>query len=399
MIGAGRRLTLNVTSSPIPDLGSGEPEHDMPTKHPTKPMRSTAIKQADRPQPTRSAAAPFNPHWRRRLKELAAFKKKYGHCCVSTLGSHASLGNWVRTQRGRRRRGQLSQEQIRILDELGFCWGVRRKAFQPKARMTEAEINQATWESMYEVLVAYQQAHGHCRVPLSTRDHSSLTRWLIGQRSARRKGKLSAERVRRLDELGFSWDVQAELERLNRERWESMYKNLVAYRRAHGHCRVSVSPKEWSSLGMWVGRQRVARREGKLSAERVLRLEKLGFVWELWEERWEKMFTALAKYKKAHGNCDVPGSWPENPELSSWVVMQRTINRKGILRPERKERLEALGFRWSPHGTGSTSKFTKGCLAAVRADRGDETKACRWGRNPAKMTKVSRPARRRKKLH
>ena len=52
------------------------------------------------------------------------------------------------------------------LDELGFVWEVQRIMWQAK------------WESMYEALAAYRQAHGHCRVPLSTRDHSSLSQWV-----------------------------------------------------------------------------------------------------------------------------------------------------------------------------------------------------------------------------
>jgi hypothetical protein len=121
----------------------------------------------------------------------------YGTCCVSTLSkSHASLGNWVRTQRSRRRSGQLTDEQIRILDKLGFVWDMQDELLQR---------NQANWDSMHEALAAYQRAHGHCRVPRSAGNQSRLAHWVITQRCARRKGNLSAERIRRLDELGFSW--------------------------------------------------------------------------------------------------------------------------------------------------------------------------------------------------
>ena len=222
---------------------------------------------------------------------------------------------------------------------------VRPKASQPTPGMTQADMDQVRWEAMYEILVAYQRAHGHCRVPLSTWEQPNLVRWVITQRRAKREGKLSAERVRRLNKLGFSWDVQGELERANRVRWEAMYKALVAYRRAHGHCRVPIPSKKCSRLSHWVGRQRITKREGKLSKDRVQRLEKLGFVWDVWEERWEKMFTALVKYKKVHGNCDVPNEWSMNPQLSHWVATQRRLHRKGLLLPERRKRLRAIAFR------------------------------------------------------
>src|SRR5271157_5501886 len=121
----------------------------MPAKHSTKPVRSKTVKQADSLQSTGSASGSRSRIWRQRLEELAAFKKTYGHCCVSTLDKrHVSLGNWVRTQRGRRRRGQLSQEQIRVLDQLGFSW-------EGKSELERRR--QVKWEAKYEALAAYQR--------------------------------------------------------------------------------------------------------------------------------------------------------------------------------------------------------------------------------------------------
>ncbi len=230
----------------------------------TKQVRSAATKQAGRLHPASSASVPARLIWRRWLEELAAFKKEHGHCCVSTLDErHFQLGNWVRTQRGRRKRGKLSEEQIGVLDEVGFFWDGH-------------ERYRVKWESMCEALAAYQRAHGDCQMPFSIADDSKLANWLVTQRCARRKGKLSAERVRRLDELGF--------------------------------------------------------------------------VWDLLDERWERMFAALVKYKEAHGDCNVPAAWPPNPHLATWVRKQRTCHAKGTLPSNQRERLEALGFRFGGQG-------------------------------------------------
>jgi hypothetical protein len=58
------------------------------------------------------------------------------------------------------------------------------------------------------------------------------------------------------------------------------------------------------------------------------------------------MFGALAAYRKTHGNCDVPQSWPENRSLGHWCSHQRQLMRKGRLRADRKRRLERIGFDW-----------------------------------------------------
>ena len=170
----------------------------------------------------------------------------------------------------------------------------------------------------------------------------------------RRQGKLSAERVRRLDELGFPWDVLGELEQMRQAKWELMYEALVAHQRAHEH-RGLPDKEECFDLWQWVVRQRVARREGKLSAEQIRRLDKLNIVGIRYEEQWERMLAALVEYKKTHGNCNVPAGWPPNPKLAAWVNTQRTRNTKGKLSPQHRERLEALGFRWSIKRTRRSS--------------------------------------------
>ena len=53
-------------------------------------------------------------------------------------------------------------------------------------------------------------------------------------------------------------------------------QELTAYKREHGNCNVQ---QRQGRLGAWVKRQRTARREGKLSEDRVQRLTELGFNW------------------------------------------------------------------------------------------------------------------------
>ena len=63
--------------------------------------------------------------------------------------------------------------------------------------------------------------------------------------------------------------------------WEERFAELVAYQTQHGHCRVSFGYPENPALGLWVSTQRVEKRAGTLSEERIARLDALEFVWEL----------------------------------------------------------------------------------------------------------------------
>ena len=164
----------------------------MTKKHYTQSIQSAATEQAGLVSPARSPSDARSDAWKRRLHELAAFKREFGHCCVSTLSKdHASLGNWVRTQRGLRRLGRLSREQISLLDELGFSWGVLPAELQSETAAEPADAGGASWEIQCAALAAFQRAYGHCRVSCSTGDQAGLAHWVAAQRRARRLGKLS----------------------------------------------------------------------------------------------------------------------------------------------------------------------------------------------------------------
>jgi DNA-binding NarL/FixJ family response regulator len=81
-------------------------------------------------------------------------------------------------------------------------------------------------------------------------------------------------RIERLDKLGFVWNC-------SEKQWESQYSDLVKFQKVYGHCRVSTLSKTHAALGNWVRTQRVKQRQGKLSAERIRRLDLLGFTWDM----------------------------------------------------------------------------------------------------------------------
>ena len=62
------------------------------------------------------------------------------------------------------------------------------------------------------------------------------------------------------------------------------------------------------------------------------------------------MFRKLQKYKGKHGNCLVPCSYKEDPQLGIWAKNQRSRRKMAKLTRQRKERLDALGFEWESWG-------------------------------------------------
>jgi hypothetical protein len=214
------------------------------------------------------------------------------------------------------------------------------------------------WKRQFAALAEYRREHGHCLVSLRGQGNSRLAKWVAEQRALRRRGKLSAERRRRLEQLGFAWDYRDGL-------WERRFRELQAYRRRHGHCQVPSRSKKYPSLGNWVHFQRVRKRAGRLSARRARRLARIGFDWvsrghswefrdsTYWEMKWERMLSSLAKFKGRFGHCWVPAGRPGNPRLSRWVARQRRLKQQGLLRRNRQRQLQALGFDWRSAASAS----------------------------------------------
>jgi len=152
---------------------------------------------------------------------------------------------------------------------------------------------------------------------------------------------LSQERRKRLDKLGFVWGVREAA-------WEEGFYHLKLYQDRVGHCNVPVSHKENGfALGQWVINQRA--RKDNLTEERRRRLDKIGFVWDPFEQDFEEGLAELKLFKDRVGHCNVKQNHiTENGfQLGRWLSNQRTKKNKNKLSPERRQRLEELGVVWN----------------------------------------------------
>ncbi|MDB4328337.1 Helicase associated domain protein, partial [Akkermansiaceae bacterium] len=71
----------------------------------------------------------------------------------------------------------------------------------------EIDDRLGSWKIRLQELVAYKEEHGDCLVPQSWKN-KQLAVWVAHQRTFRKKDKLDAQRIKRLDELGFVWSIR-----------------------------------------------------------------------------------------------------------------------------------------------------------------------------------------------
>lgn len=267
--------------------------------------------------------------WRESFELLKQYHATHGDADVpSRWKENPRLASWVAFQRARRKRGDLPDEEIKMLDELGFTWKSRDKG---------------TWEDRLAEVVAYKTKHGHCDIPTVFPENPKLGRFVNAMRTQRNRGTLSQDRIVRLEAVGFVWESTR-----GDGDWQRYFQELLNYKCQHGD---SVVPSIWpenQKLANWVGRQRQSKKAGKLDDEKVRLLEANGFKWSVAgpREPWEVRYAQLLEFKSANGHCDVPTKYPANPLLGSWVVNQRANRKLGKLTEEQQRLLTGIGFKW-----------------------------------------------------
>lgn len=259
-----------------------------------------------------------------------------------------ALGSWLNTQRCVRSGkicGILTEERIKKLDAIGMDWRCKYDL---------------AWDKYYNAICKYKYEYGNIDIKANyvTPDGIELGAWISNLRTAknsRRRGYyLTDERIAMLGKLGMIWD------KLD-YRWEKNYSACVEYYKEHRSLDIPAhyATKDGLRIGAWIRRMRKAR-DGRLKGaqaltkEQIQRLDAIGMDWQdAFTQRWEYGYAKAKAYYEEHGDIDVPTMYvtEDGFPLGKWLKGHVQINDKTgrlsiKLTPERKAKLDKLGFRW-----------------------------------------------------
>ena len=243
---------------------------------------------------------------------------------------------------------QIEAEGFTIVDEVHDC-------LELFDRLNDTLT--ASWDIMFEVAKAYHDEYGDLDVPQRyvTEDGYGLGRWLAVQRKVRAgkmAGKLTPERIRKLDELGMRWESRTD------QQWERYYAAAKKYSEEHGDLMVPwrYVTEDGIQLASWIANLRMNRksgiRNGYLTDERIKALDDLGMCWDVLDYLFEQNYAAAVAYHRTHGNLDVPAAYvdPNGVKLGAWLRRLCRIragkSQRGRLTEEQIRRLDALGMIW-----------------------------------------------------
>lgn len=184
---------------------------------------------------------PEGKPWMRHYESLIDFHKESGHFRVPIhYKPDPQLYTWVQKQKHLQKAGKLAEDRLALLHEIEFDFTPRTKgaresrcsgsvrdvdvhpprgagfSMPEKKKSTVNERQQPQpepvdrdsspedlWETSYRELVAYKTRFGHCHIPITYEANLSLGAWAFSQQMAYKRNKLSKDRTKKLNELGF----------------------------------------------------------------------------------------------------------------------------------------------------------------------------------------------------
>ena len=222
---------------------------------------------------------------------------------------------------------------------------IDRRWFIEQLNTRIVEIIERTWDFWYGLTLKYKDEFGDSNAPQSFKTYKGhrLGSWLSDQRKYYNKNRLPSDRIKRLEEIGFTWDPFE-------KQFEKGFQETLLYKKTTGNPNAPYiyMTSEGYRLGRWQSKQRGVYRKGYLSPDKIKRFEEIGFIWDKYKILFEKGFQETLVYKNSTGNPNAPDGYrtPEGYKLGNWQNHQKQFYRKGKLSPDRIKRLEEIGFKW-----------------------------------------------------
>jgi len=194
---------------------------------------------------------PEDYQWKKKYEELKKFYDKEGHS-LPTQTFDKQLSQWCLRQRKSYNEGKLSQNKIDLLKQINFVWN----------------YEDYQWNQNYEELKKFYEKEGHSTP--NKNFSKKLSTWIIFQRKLYREEKLSQEKINLLEQLNFIWDPED-------YQWNQVYEEMKKFYEKEGHSNPYASQN--ARLSSWKLNQKNFYKKGKLSQERIHKLQELKFKW------------------------------------------------------------------------------------------------------------------------
>ena len=205
----------------------------------------------------------FDAQWYNMYELLIQFKKQYKTMLISQKYAYfdKKLYYWTCHQRNDYKKGILEDEKINKLLQIGFIF----------------DHDLYNWENMFNLLQQYNDQYNNIEIPHNfIFKDENLYIWARTQRLRYKKGFMSEYEISRLESLNFQWVRNA-----HDKNWNSFYEELINYKEKYYNLSIPrrFITENGCKLGIWVFNQRTSSKQGKMSEDKIQKLNDIGFIW------------------------------------------------------------------------------------------------------------------------
>ena len=277
------------------------------------------------------------------FQHLEAFIAEYGVDAMNNAiicADGYKLGSWLANCKTKYRNGKLPQKHIRHFEKLGV-------------QLEKSDL----WEERYQEMKAYLESNGITYIPKGAISESGfdLYSWAADQRRAYKKGAISEEKKKKLDDLGYPFK-QTKAERSERrkqpsekqkQKWLENAEKVLTYIESHTPDELRQNT-EYDGLNIyaWIKAQRKRFEDGKITDERQFEIMRKILNSKALDKtsHWELMYEAAVRFFEEHGfDTAVPADIiVDGSSLKSWINNEKNIVWGNYNTPRTTEQLEKL---------------------------------------------------------
>ncbi|ADU24056.1 Helicase associated domain protein [Ruminococcus albus] len=285
-----------------------------------------------------------NDRWEYRFQEVKAYFDEHGGIqlpekLIGDDGTDLSL--WLAKQRRAYPKGDLSDEQMHKMDEIGY-------PFKPEVSPIAA-ANRKKWQEKYDVVKEFLELHkGEKLDPEVEYKGIKIIEWIRQQRNFIQNGVFDDDRVVLFNALGW----QSVLDNLV-SHWDIMYEAAVKFYSENGYdAKIEKGIiVDGTELFNWIysekkivnGNSKVKRTPEQLEKLKAIGIEPQTI--DRFEKQWLARYEELKTFIEEHG-C-LPMTRKEKGDENStavWLNSQKKKYRQGQLSEDRADKLRKLGI-------------------------------------------------------
>jgi HKD family nuclease len=272
--------------------------------------------------------------WDSMFTKLKLFYNENNPTTVPADCKDRTLYGWYRKQKQLYNANLLPEEHFNKLLSINFYFDDAHELYWDKI-----------WLTNYNQLLEIYKETGDCNVKRqkdNTHPQYHISNWVGWERGRYKKGKLKDWQIKKLEDIGFKWNV---MQHRLVDDWLEKLSLLQKYKKENGDCNISQTNKnpKYQGLGKWLNDQRNNHKKKRkvLPQERIDLLEEIGVVWNMDVYNFDIRIQKLVEFKKEFGSFDVPSSFKPNPTLGNFIYRLKT---KGVKEKWKIEKLHQIGF-------------------------------------------------------